>query len=313
VDTSASTPCSTTRMTPLLQQADRMGLHVPSCRPPTDRTWVADGVELHGLDWGSADQPPLVLLHGVGQNAQAWDLFALAMRDRFHVVAPDLRGHGDSDRSPPASYRADTFANDLRAIVELEGWSQVGVGGLSLGGVAALTFAGRWPHLVGSLVLVDSAIEQESPGALRILRAMSRRARFDDLDALVAREQSVYPHQSEGYTRSTVLNNLRPAAEGGWEWRYDGAFRGAVTPRSVFDRTEILGLARAVTAPTLVVRGARSSVLTEAGAAELEALIPEATIQRVPDAGHLVPADNPLGFERRVRPWLIAQQPVITT
>ena len=80
---------------------------------PTSRTYVSQGLKLHYLDWGNEGAPALILIHGTRDHARAWDWVAQTFRDRFHVIVPDLRGHGDSAWSPDGAYLLGYFVLDL--------------------------------------------------------------------------------------------------------------------------------------------------------------------------------------------------------
>src|SRR3546814_8208078 len=63
---------------------------------PVSRFYVSQRLRLHYVDWGNEDKPPLLLVHGGRDHCRNWDWVAQSLRDRYHIIAPDLRGHGDS-------------------------------------------------------------------------------------------------------------------------------------------------------------------------------------------------------------------------
>ncbi|MDP3767142.1 MAG: alpha/beta hydrolase, partial [Dehalococcoidia bacterium] len=121
-----------------------------------------DGLKLHYLDWGGAGKTPLLLLHGGLQTAHSWDLTAVVLKRDFHIVALDLRGHGDSDWAPQYSF-AD-HANDLAALVEHLGWDRLVLIGLSLGGLASMSYAAEHHGKLKALVFVDVGPELAPEG-----------------------------------------------------------------------------------------------------------------------------------------------------
>src|SRR5262244_3350893 len=125
---------------------------------------------LHYLEWGSADHPPLLFLHGGSAHAHWFDAVAPAFADRYHAVALDQRGHDESEWSRPPA-----FASDLRGVIERLGWRQAVVIGHSMGGHNAMAFAAWHPEHVRALVVVDSrpSIPEER---LKQLRARGYRA-----------------------------------------------------------------------------------------------------------------------------------------
>src|SRR3989475_12622883 len=83
---------------------------------PTSHTYFSQRLRLHYVDWGNPARPPLLLVHGGRDHCRNWDWTAAALRDERHVIAPDLRGHGDSQWSPDGSY---TMAGYLYALAQL--------------------------------------------------------------------------------------------------------------------------------------------------------------------------------------------------
>jgi len=85
---------------------------------PTSRTLDVNGLRAHHLDWGNPGAPPVVCVHGYTSSAQAFNALARRLADRFHVAALDVRGHGESARSPAGAYQYHDQVGDLAAIVD---------------------------------------------------------------------------------------------------------------------------------------------------------------------------------------------------
>jgi pimeloyl-ACP methyl ester carboxylesterase len=112
--------------------------------------------------------PAILLIHGVGDNSAAWQPVHAKLARRFTVVAPDLLGHGQSDK-PRADYSVAAYANGMRDLLSVLGISKVTVVGHSLGGGVAMQFAYQFPHLVDRLILVSSGgVTKEVNIALRL-------------------------------------------------------------------------------------------------------------------------------------------------
>src|SRR5712691_10194733 len=109
--------------------AKSLGIHPPQFELPQDKWIDRNGVQLHALDWGGDALRSVVMLHGGGLTAHTWDFAALLLRDRYHVLALDQRGHGDSDWTPsPAIYERDKYEymlEDLEAYIDSLRYSQV--------------------------------------------------------------------------------------------------------------------------------------------------------------------------------------------
>ena len=123
---------------------------------PVSRYFTSQGLKLHYLDWGNEAAPPLLLLHGTRDHARSWDWTARHLRDRFHVMAMDWRGHGDSAWSPDGAYLVPYHIIDLLELVEALDVPQLSIVGHSFGGNIAARFAGLYPERVGKIVFVDS-------------------------------------------------------------------------------------------------------------------------------------------------------------
>ena len=110
---------------------------------------------LHFTDWGNPSAPPLLLVHGGLDHSRSWDHLARALRRDFHVVAPDLRGHGDFDWATGSSYSLADHVYDLTGLVKSAGFDKVAIVGHSMGGMVSLTYAGAFPEKVSQLVVLD--------------------------------------------------------------------------------------------------------------------------------------------------------------
>jgi pimeloyl-ACP methyl ester carboxylesterase len=118
------------------------------------------GVRLHVRRVVEPAAPPLVLLHGLGVTGAVWQAFARRLLPEFAAVAPDLRGHGQSD-APPGGYEPSDYARDVAQLIDELGLNQVPVVGHSLGALVALALADQTPELVQWLVLLDPPLDPE--------------------------------------------------------------------------------------------------------------------------------------------------------
>jgi pimeloyl-ACP methyl ester carboxylesterase len=265
-----------------------------------------DGIELAGAIWN----PPtrrgtIVLLHGGGQTRHSWaasaESFAIA---GWRVIAYDARGHGDSGWSASGDYGVDAGVADLRALVE--GLDEVPVlVGASMGGISSLLAAGNDPALTQALVLVDIVIRLEPEGTKRIHDFMSSApAGFATLEEVADAVAAYAPDRPRPRNIDGLRKNVRLRADGRWYWHWDPEIlRIGEEPRR--DATEAMALAAAVglTAPTLIVRGLRSDIVSEEGLTETLQLIPHAEYVQV-DAGHMVVGDDNAVFTQAVCEFL---------
>ena len=142
-------------------------------------SWIdLNGTRLHYLDWGNASAQPLVLLHGFCSYAHYWDPFAQSMRRHYHVIAPDLRGHGDSDRA--ASYSIEDGAADSEGLVQKLKLKDIILVGLSLGGLISIYYAASYSGRISKLVIVDIGPEFAPEGIAHIQRDLANEPEFFD-------------------------------------------------------------------------------------------------------------------------------------
>jgi pimeloyl-ACP methyl ester carboxylesterase len=271
------------------------------------RVAVSRGAELVADTWGDERSRPLILLHGGGQTRAAWGeagarLAALGWR----VLAPDLRGHGDSDWSADGAYDLDLFADDVRALVAATAGRPVVVGA-SLGGLSSLLAAGEPPRAaVRALVLVDVAHRPEATGARRIVEFLgSRPDGFASVEEAAAAVAAYLPHRTPPDDHEGLRRNLRRRGER-WVWHWDprllDRLPGSIDAPAAAERH--LAAARRVDVPILLVRGGISDVVSEAIAAEFCERVPGVERVAVADAGHMVAGDRNEHFVEAIMPFL---------
>lgn len=269
-----------------------------------DRTVRLNGLNFHYRDWGNDGAQALVLLHGFTGHARSWDTFARAMCDRYHVLALDQRGHGESEWA--SDYAPNRNAEDMDAFARTLGLSKFALLGLSMGGRAAYTYAGthNGPDTVERLVIVDIGPAISTAGGQRIQTGVRQRDVFDDPEEAIAQARAGNPRADEHELRSRNLNNLMQTADGKWTWRYDKALRAPDRPIARPEPGDGWALLRAITAPTLLVRGAESDILAPETAEQMLREIPDCRMVTVPNSGHSIPLDNPRGFIDAVQTFL---------
>lgn len=264
------------------------------------------GVALVGDVVGAADDPPVLLLHGGGQTRHAWGGAAGALaRAGFRVIALDHRGHGDSAWADDGDYDLATFADDVRAIVAQLGRAPVVVGA-SLGGLAALLAEGEGGPLLAGLVLVDVAPRLEEAGVTRIVSFMQLGIDgFASLDEAADAIARYLPHRARRGTAG-LGRVLREGADGRWRWHWDPRFVRRDVRDVGWSRDRLLAAARALTLPTLLVRGRMSDVVSEDSVREFRAAVPHAAFVDVAGAAHMIAGDDNDAFTAAVARWLRA-------
>jgi pimeloyl-ACP methyl ester carboxylesterase len=277
---------------------------------PEDRDIDGDGLRLHCLDWGNESAPPVLLLHGFSGHAHTWDAFARAIRDRFHVVALDQRGHGDSDWARSGAYGPDDHARDIRAVHDGLGLGPVVLIGLSMGGRNAIAFTAAHPGRVERLVIVDIGPDIDPRGAERVGRmAADAPEAFGSVDEAVAHLRqyaTLTSAAAEAALRYRVEHGVRRLPDGRYTWKYDRFLRDQRRQGAAAPAVDLWPAVERITAPTLIVRGSESDVFAPGTAKRMLALIPGSRLVEIPGAGHAVPAEAPEAFERAVRQFLDA-------
>ena len=293
---------------PLAEAARRTGVTVVPGGEPQDREVEANGLRLHYLDWGGDALPLLLCIHGYAQNAHSWDFTALALRDRYRVLALDLRGHGDSQWAPDGDYTQPGYLADLEPFIDAVAPGPLVVVGLSLGGSLAYSYAARHPERVRTLVVVDTGPETTGPGRGRIRRFVRQPDVLDSFEAFVARTRRYNSRRPEWQVRGSLRHNLRRLPDGRWTWKYDPALRRRRRPGPPPDPSARWATWAQVRCPTLLVRGASSDLLDAGVAQRMAEMLPNVRLVEVPNAGHLVPGDNPVGFEEALTGFLGEQE-----
>ena len=144
---------------------------------PTSHTYISQRLRLHYFDWGNSDAPPLVLVHGGRDHARSWDWVAERLCDRWHIVAPDLRGHGDSQWSQDGGYATPGYVYDLAQLIHQRQLAPVALIGHSLGGNIATRYAAIYPDRVRCLVSIEGLGPSPKVMAERLAKPMAERLR----------------------------------------------------------------------------------------------------------------------------------------
>lgn len=251
-----------------------------------------DGIELRGEAHGNPGAPPVVLLHGGGQTRGAWDGAACAVAERgYRAIAIDLRGHGESEWSADGDYGIDAFSGDVIRVVRALSRPPVIIGA-SLGGIAAMVAEARG-RIARALVLVDIAPRIETTGVARIVGFMSAHpAGFANVEEAADAIAAYLPDRPRPRDLSGLRRNLRQNAHGRLSWHWDPRFLDERRGPRNDDVALLHAAASQLAVPTLLVRGARSDLLSEAGAQEFLALVPHARFVDVAGAGHMVAGDR---------------------
>lgn len=256
------------------------------------------GSRRHVLTWGDPAAAPVLMVHGLLDHAHNWDWIASALADRYHVVAIDLRGHGDSDWTGRGSYALSNHVIDLADCVHALGLDRLHLVGHSMGGHIALRFAATFPEQVRSLCSIEGVelpimrdqakAPKPYPVRLRQWIDSQRRdlQRTPRIYANVAEAAGRMAQHNPGMDAETIAHlaqhGVTRTADGGWRWKYDDACRNrAPEDAHGVDLDEILA---AIACPTLLAYGGDSWIPEPA--ADRLARIADHRLVRFPGASH---------------------------
>jgi esterase len=248
-----------------------------------------NGLRIHYVDWGTASAPPVVCVHGYTSSAQAFNAPARHFQDRLRLIAPDVRGHGESAWSPEGAYEYRDQVGDLAALVDALGLARFTLIGTSMGGIIAMAYAGEHPDRLQRLVINDIGPDAET-GSQRITETVgSRPEEFATLDEAMAYRRQVSPitaARSEADQRELALGVLRQRADGRWIWKMDPAYIRQRVERGAPRRPALWPVLQRLPCPTLVIWGTDSDVLSEAQARRMVDTLPKGQLVAVPGVGH---------------------------
>ncbi|MBI3742944.1 MAG: alpha/beta hydrolase [Chloroflexi bacterium] len=270
-----------------------------------DKKATIGKMRLHYLDWGTKGKPTMLLLHGGGQSAHSWDEFSRAMRRDYHVIALDQRGHGDSAWSKNGTYTLAAHQQDIHGFVTKLNLRNITLIGLSMGGRNSYVYASKHPERIKRLVIVDVAPDILKKGGRNIQRFTSKADILPSLEAFVERAHKFNPRRPLEQLRERLSHHLRKVPDGRWTWKYDTRFRGSET-KSMRKKENLWPAVRRIKAPTLIVRGEVSDILSPSQARRLQKAIKGSHLVEIANAGHTVNGDNPQAFTAAVQSFLMA-------
>jgi len=255
---------------------------------PVHKTLTVNRLRIHYLEWGVANAPPVVCVHGYTSSGDAFNALARHFQRRARIIAPDVRGHGDSDWSPEGAYGYLDQMSDIAELVnrlELEKFALIGT---SMGGVIAMAYAGAHPGRLRSLVINDVGPEIEA-GSTRITSTVGARpASFASLDEAKAYRADISPilaARPAEDQHELALGVLKEAG-GRWVWKMDPAYIEQRVARGAPVRPDLWPALKALPCPTQVIWGTTSDVLGEAQARRMVETLPRGELVRVPGIGH---------------------------
>ncbi len=295
---------------PMAEAARAAGLEPAAIVQPSDHEVELGGLRFHYLDWGNEHLPHVVLLHGGALTAHTWDMAALLLRDRYHLVALDQRGHGDSGWTPEDQLDRDNGAlmlEDTRRFIEHLGYERLVLVGMSMGGMNAIRYAARYPERLSALGIVDVAPEVMRDGILEMEQFRRATETLDSFEAFLERSKAFMPHRAEAQLRYSLTHSLKRTADGRYTWKQDHRPRrpsAGSAEEMQAETTSVANDVRAIRVPTLLFRGAESKILAQDAAERMVKSMHDARLVVIPRATHNVHSDNPADWARSLDAFL---------
>lgn len=285
---------------------------------PTSHSYFSQRLRLHYVDWGNPEGPPMILIHGGRDHCRNWDWIAEHFKDEYHIIAPDLRGHGDSQWVIGSSYNQIDYVYDIAQLLNQKNMTPCVVIGHSLGGSISLLYTALHPQNVSKLIAIEGMgpppsmleerlnkpLDERLHDWMKDLRGLSARQvrRYDTLEDAYERMQSENPHLSESQARHLTIHGSNQNEDGTYSWKFDNYVRAF--PPTGLPMEEVWKLYGQIECPTMLVRGLESWASDPVADGRTGQFTCPLTVETFADAGHWVHHDQLDAFVKAVRGFL---------
>ena len=258
------------------------------------RVQCASPTGLHRVayfEWGDPrNERVVVCVHGLSRCARDFDALALALAGDFRVVAVDLPGRGESDwLRQPLEYVVPTYVNDLVTLIARLDVESVSWVGTSLGAVTGMIIAAQPESPIRRFVVNDAGPVIAAVALERIGTYLGKAPTFASLaeaEAYVRAVSATFGPHTDAQWRTLTEHVVRPRPDGGFRMHYDPKIAEPYNAQRPFKDTDLWAVWDAITAPTLLLRGAESDLLTREVALEMARRGPRATLVEFEGVGH---------------------------
>jgi lipase len=241
-------------------------------------------IPLHVQEFGAGR--PVLALHGLSGHGARWRRFAESQLGGFRVIAPDLRGHGQSVAYPP--WNLEQFAADVLGVMDGLELERVPVMGHSYGGAIAVYLSAIAPERVERLVLVDPALGLDRVQGLQDAEAAREDELFDDLTAARASQADRWPFASDEQLEDELTDNFVQTGDGRWRRNYVNSM--AVTAWSEMSRPLRVP---PKSVPTLLVPASKADFVTPEFVEAYRAELADSLTVREINCGHVIYLERP--------------------
>lgn len=258
-----------------------------------DRVIELEAGRFHLRDTGDPGAQPLLMLHGIMGHSREWDTLVNRINERFRVIVPDQRGHGESDWIHP--YTASAMSDDVVALTHQLNLPSISIVGHSMGAMVSLLTAARQPSLVERVVSIDIGPDSLSSGfareAVPWMKEMAL-ARYDTVEEAFQLWASGDPRARADLLWNYVEHCLVPDGQGRLRWKFDAHglvdfFTDGTTENELWEAID------SIASPTLVVRGENSHVFSETTMGEMVNRLAHGESLVVPGGGHDLGVQQP--------------------
>ena len=272
---------------------------------PTSHWFFSQRLRLHYVDYGNEDKPLCVLVHGGQDHCRNWDFVATTLCRDYHVIAPDLRGHGDSAWAVGSSYGIAEYVLDLAQLLRHVGKTPVTLVGHSLGGAIVLQYAGVFPDHVSKVCaiegmgpppamlkdLMEKPIEDRIRDYIAGTQALPARKahEYATLADAEARMRDANPHLSAEMAKHLTIHGVMRLENGNYVWKFDNYVR--VWGPYRYDAEGVRRLWSRIECPVLLVRGGQSWARNPVEDGRASAFR-DSTYVEIEQAGHWVHHDR---------------------
>lgn len=223
---------------------------------PQRQTFTNNSMEISYLQWSDRGMP-LLLLHGMADHALVWSSLGDYLSSNYQVIAPDLRGHGESGK-PATGYHFQDYIGDLRALINHLGWTQAHILGHSWSAKIAAIWATQQPEVFKSLILVDPFFIDKMPSWIRItfpilyqvLPFLKITRSFDSYQSIEAIARQLKQYKGWSNLQQEVFKNaIEQKADGSWSSKFTLSARGEIFE----DVMGFAGLTKTLDIPSLLI------------------------------------------------------------
>ena len=271
--------------------------------PYQDRFVTVNGLRLHYLDWGSPGKQPFIMLHGIGRLAHSFDHIAPRFNRDYHVIAIDMRGHGDSAWSPEGAYLVEDYVRDLDAFLVQLDLRNVILLGNSTGGRVAQVYAGMHPERVAKLVVEDVGPERTNEIAFGFAQRVQQEENgWASEDQLVASLMRGSRNISEALQRNYAHFGSQRRADGRIVWKRDPNLVRGFIPTDLWEQV------LKIRCPAIYILGGASAIVPPETQQKLRENLPAVQIVTMPRHGHYPHLEAPDDYVRIVQTFLAGQR-----